>query len=359
MNRQIPNFTIVAAGKGGYEIARLLKKEEFFSDAILIVCDVSREFIDSVSAKVHKAIVMPDLKRMPFADDAVMAEPIIQASQGSVLVTSNLNEIAGRTFAPLIALCALMHGIEIYSSFVVGSFTRASIKTMIKIWSVSRLSVRMLSAKAKDGVVRPKTSYRPLAESTASILRLVPPKLLQMDLTGECIQKYVPKEYSKFIYACQSADYDPRDSHPDLIRICSNFNTNYLDKPMKTLFTPKHEADNVDRLINLYGRHLPGLYEELQSVANNPDMTKKAALPLLLCPIHDGKDWSEADLKIMVFGRETNNWNKPGEKYYNFDLKDSADIIAEIEAIQEIYNSYFNFPDDEEVKKKQFHPSRT
>ena len=59
MNREISNITIVAAGKGGYEIACLLKNEHFFSDAIIIVCDVSREFIDSVSSKVDKAILLP------------------------------------------------------------------------------------------------------------------------------------------------------------------------------------------------------------------------------------------------------------------------------------------------------------
>ncbi len=354
MNREISNITIVAAGKGGYEIACLLKNEHFFSDAIIIVCDVSREFIDSVSSKVDKAILLPDLKRMPFAADTVMVEPIFNVAKGRVVVTSVLNEISGRTFAPLIALCALVHGLEVYSSFVIERFTEESLKSMIKIWYVSRLSIRLRPAQVKDGTISLNKSYRPLVESTVSILRLVPPKLLHLHLTNECIQKYIPKQYSKFVYACQPAYCSLNVSHPDLDEICRNFNLNYLNKPMKTLFTPKHEADNVDRLINLYGRHLPELYENLQSVANNPDMTKKAALPLLLCPINDGKDWSEADLKIMVFGRETNNWNNPEKKYFNFDLKESSNIFAEIEAIQEIYNAYFNFPDEKEVKKNAF-----
>lgn len=127
---------------------------------------------------------------------------------------------------------------------------------------------------------------------------------------------------------------------------------------MKPIFIPKQEADDVDRLINLYGRHLPDLYEALQSVVNNVELTKKPALPLLLCPINDGKDWKGADLRIMVFGRETNNWNNPGKKYFNFNLKDSTDVLAEIEALQEIYNAYFNFGDGKTSRFNQRGPER-
>ncbi len=321
MDRDSDKITIVAVGQDGYEIARLLKKEPFFSDAILIACDVSGKFINRISKKVDKAIVMPDLRRPPLAEDATLAEPIVDASTGRLLVTCALYEIVGKTFAPLIALCALMHRIEVYSSFVIERFWDMERKAMIKLWAASKLAVRMVDKSGREGTDRQIRSFRPLVESTEAVLRLVPPKLSRVHLSAEAIQKYVPKEYSNFVYACHPLCVRQNDLHPNFAAIFNTFNNNPLNKPMNPNFTPKHEADNVDRLINLYGRHWIGLNECMESIANNPDMTKKASLPLLLCPVNDGKDWDKADLKIMVFGRETNNWNIPGKKILQFRSK--------------------------------------
>jgi len=103
-------------------------------------------------------------------------------------------------------------------------------------------------------------------------------------------------------------------------------------------FIPIAEKTLNDKLVNLYGSHLVDLYTAIEPIFKN-DESVKPALPLLLELEEDENGrypYEDADLKVMVFGRENNNWNDTDERKdcpygtYNFNLQTSDDIIHEI-----------------------------
>ena len=127
-------------------------------------------------------------------------------------------------------------------------------------------------------------------------------------------------------------------------------------------FQPKEEIDLNDRLVNLYGSKLIGLYTKFEHLFAR-DGGIKPALPLLLW-LHDDKTYERADIKVMIFGRETNNWND-GNRInlpngtYNFGLETNEDIINEImgngDDICGICDTYDNYcKPDLEAYKTQF-----
>lgn len=99
-------------------------------------------------------------------------------------------------------------------------------------------------------------------------------------------------------------------------------------------YTPIEEKTLNDKLVNLYGSKIPGLYAAVEPLFDNKDAVKPA-LPLLI-ELNDDESYEKADLRIMVFGRETNNWNDMGERNkcpygtYDFSLSSSDDILNEI-----------------------------
>lgn len=122
------------------------------------------------------------------------------------------------------------------------------------------------------------------------------------------------------------------------------------------VFQPKEEVDLNDRLINLYGSRLVGLYSDLEPIIERKNGVKPA-LPLLLW-LHDCEAYEKADIKVMIFGRETNNWNDKANRKsfpnytYNFGLGTSEDVQYEISGIHDeshdiygicdIYDEYQN-----------------
>ena len=107
-------------------------------------------------------------------------------------------------------------------------------------------------------------------------------------------------------------------------------------------FKPIEEKDMNDRLVNLYGSHIPYLYPEIEKIYLDDNYKEfKAALPLLIELPENPWDtpYESADIKVMIFGRETNNWNDGNrndkDRYteystYNFHLENSEDILTEI-----------------------------
>lgn len=99
-------------------------------------------------------------------------------------------------------------------------------------------------------------------------------------------------------------------------------------------YIPIEEKSLNDKLVNLYGPKIPGLYDAVKSLFDDPNAIKPA-LPLLL-ELNDDESYENADLRVMVFGRETNNWNDIKERSecpygtYNFNLSNSDDILNEI-----------------------------
>ncbi|WP_300939468.1 hypothetical protein [Bacteroides acidifaciens] len=99
-------------------------------------------------------------------------------------------------------------------------------------------------------------------------------------------------------------------------------------------FIPIEEKTLNDKLVNLYGAKIPGLYAAVEPLFDDKDAIKPA-LPLLI-ELNDDESYEKADLRIMVFGRETNNWNDMGERNkcpygtYDFNLSSSDDILNEI-----------------------------
>lgn len=97
-----------------------------------------------------------------------------------------------------------------------------------------------------------------------------------------------------------------------------------------------------DKLVNLYGSHIVGLYAAAEEMYKDEHLTKPA-LPLLL-ELQEDEDGNfpyetEAEVRMMVFGRENNNWNDEANRAdtsvytsltYNFNLQTSDDILYEI-----------------------------
>lgn len=112
-----------------------------------------------------------------------------------------------------------------------------------------------------------------------------------------------------------------------------------------------------DKLVNLYGAKIPGLYSAIKPLFENPEAIKPA-LPLLI-ELNGDESYENADLRVMIFGRETNNWNDPKDfrkdfpyGTYNLDLHTSEDVVTEIMGrhvegeddyygIGDLYHGYF------------------
>ena len=139
---------------------------------------------------------------------------------------------------------------------------------------------------------------------------------------------------------------------------------------MKDLeYIPIEEKSLNDKLVNLYGPKIPSLYAAVKPLFDDPHAIKPA-LPLLIELYEDNNGeypYEKADLRIMVFGRETNNWNDDEHRVsapytdfkYNFNLKSSEDINAEISGIPDkihgigdIYGDYCYY--DTSYKKSTF-----
>ncbi len=132
-------------------------------------------------------------------------------------------------------------------------------------------------------------------------------------------------------------------------------------------YIPIEEESLNDKLVNLYGPNIPGLYSAVKPLFDDPNAIKPA-LPLLI-ELNDDESYENADLRVMVFGRETNNWNAPKERIgcphgtYNFKIASSADIVTEIMGkhdvpehlevygLGDLYHSYC-FERDEKTGKK-------
>ena len=99
-------------------------------------------------------------------------------------------------------------------------------------------------------------------------------------------------------------------------------------------FNPIEEKSLNDQLVNLYGPKIPRLYSAIEPLFADHDVIKPA-LPLLI-ELNDDESYEKADLRVMIFGRETNNWNDTKERSeypygtYNFNLSSSDDILNEI-----------------------------
>lgn len=99
-------------------------------------------------------------------------------------------------------------------------------------------------------------------------------------------------------------------------------------------YIPIQEDTLNDKLVNLYGAKLPGLYSAVKPLFYDPDAIKPA-LPLII-ELNDDGSYENADLRIMIFGRETNNWNDSDSRHeypygtYNFNISSSEDVLNEI-----------------------------
>lgn len=125
-----------------------------------------------------------------------------------------------------------------------------------------------------------------------------------------------------------------------------------------------------DKLVNLYGPKIAGLYAAVKPLFDDPNAVKPA-LPLIL-ELNDDESYENADLRVMVFGRESNNWNDMDYRAnfpfgtYNFNLNTSDDIVAEIKGIHidgeedfyglgDLYHGYF-YPNEKTGKRENATP---
>lgn len=112
-------------------------------------------------------------------------------------------------------------------------------------------------------------------------------------------------------------------------------------------FIPIEENNVNDKLANLYGSKLVKFYTKIEELYNSDWYRNKYKLPAapLLIELEEDDNgnlpYVDAALRIMIFGRETNNWDDRGDtrknhmrytKYgtYDFNLQNSDDVLTEI-----------------------------
>lgn len=93
--------------------------------------------------------------------------------------------------------------------------------------------------------------------------------------------------------------------------------------------------DAKDKLRVLYRTNWPVLCDALRPIVDNSELSIKPTNPLLLWPCKEDTEYDDADIRVMIFGQETNDWGG----VFNPD----AAVNEEVERILEIYNSFYNF----------------
>lgn len=109
----------------------------------------------------------------------------------------------------------------------------------------------------------------------------------------------------------------------------------------------KNPSKTVCELFSLYGSKIPELYAALKPIVMGNEYAKKPAFPLLLDLGEDeqAKEYDRADLRVMIFGRENNNWNNPDgkETYEKFDFSSSDEVFEEVNGLMDLYDKFFHY----------------
>ncbi|MCD8183773.1 MAG: hypothetical protein LUE99_12620 [Bacteroides sp.] len=92
--------------------------------------------------------------------------------------------------------------------------------------------------------------------------------------------------------------------------------------------------DVDDKLIALYKSRWEGFCSSMKRIIEDDRCAIKPSNPLLLWIKHDGKEYEQADLKVVIFGRENNDWCG----VFNPDI---APVEKAIDVIQEKYSDYY------------------
>jgi len=103
--------------------------------------------------------------------------------------------------------------------------------------------------------------------------------------------------------------------------------TYFPNKPITNQINRMNQTSINQQLLDLYSSKWDKLSFELQSVHDNLELDIKPANPLLLY-VDDEVKYNESEIKIMIFGQETNGW---------FEEKDVS-----IEKLQILYDEFFN-----------------
>lgn len=82
-----------------------------------------------------------------------------------------------------------------------------------------------------------------------------------------------------------------------------------------------------EALLNLYSSKWENLMAATKPILEDETLDTKPANPLLLC-IDKEDEFKNADIRLMIFGQETNSW---------YDQRG-----ATIDAVQTLYNNFFN-----------------
>lgn len=92
--------------------------------------------------------------------------------------------------------------------------------------------------------------------------------------------------------------------------------------------------DMHEQLRKLYESHWPALCNALRPIVNNSEYSIKPSNPLLLFPGMTDYEYDNADIRVMIFGQENNDWGGV--------FNSEAPVEDEVERILEVYNSFYN-----------------
>lgn len=94
------NETIIAVGKGGYNLATDLIAAGLFPDSRLIVCDTNEKDLEKHSANATETILLEKIRSKVKSDDTPIVEHIVAKASDSVIVCATLGGMTGSKYAP-------------------------------------------------------------------------------------------------------------------------------------------------------------------------------------------------------------------------------------------------------------------
>lgn len=193
--------TIIAVGKGGYNIASDLIATGLFPDARLIVCDTNEKDLEKNSVDAAESFLREKFRRKVKSGDTTFVEDIVEKALDSVIVCATLGGMAGSKYAPLIALEAILKGKFVCSFFSMPygfegeQKTKRAMNARMQLIASSNLVVQQNNDRLK-GVesLGLNDIDKPLVETIKSAMSHKSLEEIAFSVNVD-LQEYIPEEY--------------------------------------------------------------------------------------------------------------------------------------------------------------------
>ena len=109
------NITLISVGNGGYNLASDLIKANVFPGAQFIVCDTDASLLEKNRATASKSFLLEKTNRKLSSQDLSDVDEVLADTADTVVVCATLGGKCGSTYAPLVALNAILQGKKVFS----------------------------------------------------------------------------------------------------------------------------------------------------------------------------------------------------------------------------------------------------